>query len=417
MRTRIFGSLALALPLLAVAASAHAQDLALTNAHVVNVADGTITENATIVIRAGRIESVESGGAAPAGLESVDVSGMYVSPGLMDAHVHIGSVAQAKRALASGVTTVRSMGAGNYADVGLRELAKAGHVDIPEVLAAGYHVRPQVAEDFYKNHPEMGRYMEEGIRGPEAMGAMAEALLDSGVDFIKTTSTERAGLPDTDPRKQLYWEDELRALVEAGAARGVGVSSHAHGDEGARAAVEAGVTTIEHGTYMSPETLARMVEMGTYLVPTMAIVRDLTIPGGDYDNAALRLRGHHMLPRVHEMVTNAYGMGVKIVASTDTGYGPNSTVRVSHELEEFVSVGMSPLEALQSATLTAAELFGVDDHTGRVAVGLDGDLIVTERNPLENIAVFNDVLLVVNNGRVSVTRGDWFESAAPRPVS
>ena len=93
----------------------------------------------------------------------------------------------------------------------------------------------------------------------------------------------------------------------------MGVSSHAHGDEGARAAVEAGVRTIEHGTYMSPETLARMVEMGTYLVPTMAIVRDLTIPGGDYDNAVLRLRGHHMLPRMHEMVTNAHDMGVKIV--------------------------------------------------------------------------------------------------------
>jgi len=246
---------------------------------------------------------------------------------------------------------------------------------------------------------------------------MAEALLDSGVDFIKTTSTERAGLPNTDPRKQLYWEEDLRVLVDAGAARGVGVSSHAHGDAGALAAVKAGVTTIEHGTYMSEETLALMVEKGTYLVPTMAIVRDLTIPGGDYDNATLRLRGRSMLPRMHEMVTNAHRMGVKIIASTDTGYGPNSTVRVSHELKEFVSIGMTPLEALQSATTGAAELFGIDDHTGRLSAGLDADLVVTERNPLEDIATFDDVLLVVNNGNVSMRKGDWFEEAATRPIS
>ena len=108
---------------------------------------------------------------------------------------------------------------------------------------------------------------------------------------------------------------------------------------------------------------------------------------------------------------------MKIVASTDTGYGPNSTVRVSHELQEFVSIGMTPLEALQSATTRAAELFGVDDHTGRLAAGLDADLIVTERNPLEDIATFDDVLLVVNNGRVSMSKGDWFEGVAPRPIS
>jgi imidazolonepropionase-like amidohydrolase len=245
---------------------------------------------------------------------------------------------------------------------------------------------------------------------------MAAVLLESGVDFIKTTSTERAGLPDTDPRKQLYWEDELRALVEAGAARGVGVSSHAHGDAGARAAVVAGVTTIEHGTYMSEETLALMAERGTYLVPTMAIVRDLTIPGGDYDNAVLRLRGEHMLPRMHEMVSNAYRMGVRIVASTDTGYGSESTVRVAHELEDFVSIGMTNLEALQAATIVPAQLFDVADHTGRIEEGLDADFVVTERNPLDDVSVMHDVLLVVNNGTVSVARGDWFE-AGPRPVS
>ncbi len=396
---------------------ARAQELVLTHANVVNVTDGSVTADATVVVRDGKIASVEAGGAVPAGAEAIDLQGMYLSPGLMDAHVHVGSLDQARRALNSGVTTMRSMGASNYADVGLRELAKGSYVDIPEILAAGYHIRPTMTEDFYKNHPELGVYMEEEVTGAEAVGAVAAALLDSDVDFIKTNATERAGLPNTDPRKQLYGEGDLSVMVEAGAARGVGVSAHAHGDEGARAAVLAGVATIEHGTYMSPETLALMAERGTYMVPTMAIVRDLTIPGGDYDNAVLRLRGRHMLPRMHETVINALEAGVRIVASTDTGYGPNSTVRVSHELKEFVDVGMTTLEALQSATLTTAELFGVEEHTGRIAVGLDADLVVTERNPLDDITVFDDVLMVVNNGRLSMTKGDWFAAGGRRPVS
>ena len=283
-------SLVLAIPV-------HSQDLVLIRANVLDVTDGGVMEDATVVIRDGTIESMEVRGSTPSGMQVIDVQGMYVSPGLMDAHVHIGSMAQARRALESGITTARSMGAANYADVGLRELAAEGYVDIPELLAAGYHVRPQPDENFFKNHPELGRYIGEEIRGPEAVRAMANALLDSGVDFIKTNATERAGLPQTDPRRQLYEYVDFRAMVETGAARGVGVSAHAHGDSGARAAVEAGVTTIEHGTYMSEETLALMVDRGTYLVPTMAIVRDLTVAGGDYDNATLRLRGRHMLPR------------------------------------------------------------------------------------------------------------------------
>lgn len=399
-----------------VPSPAATQDLVLTHANVVGVTDGRITADATVVVRDGKIVSVETGGVPPQGSEPMDVQGMFVSPGLMDAHVHVSTVAQATRALQSGVTTMRSMGTSNYADVGLRDLARAGYVDIPEMLAAGYHIRPALAQEFFLNHPDLGRYMGHPIRGAEAVGAVANAILDSGVDFLKTTSTERAGLPDTDPRKQLYWEDDLRVMVEAGAARGVGVAAHAHGDEGGRAAVLAGVRTIEHGTYLSEETLSMMAQRGTMLVPTMAIVRDLTIPGGDYDNPVLRLRGRHMLPRVHETVRNALRLGVTVVAATDTGYGPNSTVRLSHELQEFVSVGMTPLQALQAATTTPAALFGVEDHTGRIAVGLDADMVVTERNPLQDIAVFDDVLMVVNNGRVSMTKGDWF-AGARSPVS
>jgi len=243
---------------------------------------------------------------------------------------------------------------------------------------------------------------------------MTRAIVSRGVDFVKTNATERAGLPNTDPRKQFYSEAELRVIVDEAATAGIGVSAHAHGDAGGRAAVRAGVRSIEHGTYLSTETLTLMAERGTFLTPTIAIVRDLTIPGGDYDNAVLNIRGRHMLPRVQEMARNAHELGVRIVAGTDTGYGVESTTTLAHELIELVSIGMSPLEALRAATTNTAELFGLSDRTGRIVEGLEADLIVLERNPLEDIGVVQDVLMVISDGKVIVQRGDW---PGQRPIS
>ena len=383
-----------------------AQDIALVNANVVDVEAGRIIANATIVISGTHVMSITPGGAAPTGARAVNLGGRYVLPGLMDAHVHVASLNQAERMLMSGVTTARSMGTSHFADVGLRELGRTGYAEIPEILAAGYHVRPAMAEQFFLDHPELGALRESGVHGADAMRTVGRTLAGHGVDFIKTNATERAGLPTTDPRKQLYGEDELTALVEAASATR-GVAAHAHGAEGAHAAVAAGVRSIEHGTYLSGATLRLMAERGTFLVPTIAIVADLTIPGGDYDDALLQIRGRHMLPRAREMATQARQAGVRIVAATDTGYGPESTTRISHELAEFVAIGMSPAEALRSATTIAAQLFGIADRTGRIDAGLEADLIVLERNPLEAIDAVQDVLMVINNGRIAVTRGDW----------
>ncbi len=382
----------------------HAQDLVLTNARVVDVAEGRVSPATTIVIEAGRIRSIGSG-AAPAGARVIDLAGRFVAPGLMDAHVHIATAEQAMRALASGVTTARSMGVSHYADVGLRALAAAGAIRVPEIVAAGYHVRPQPAEQFFLDHPDLARFMGGRMRGAEALRAMVRAQVGRGVGFIKTNATERAGLPDTDPRVQLYDEAELRAIVEEARAAGIGVAAHAHGDEGGRAAVLAGVRSIEHGTYLSTETLRLMAERGTFLAPTVAIVTDLAAPGGDYDNPGLIVRGRHMLPRVREMVRNAHALGVRVVAATDTGYGPESTTRLGHELEELVAAGMSPLEALRAATTVNADLFGIAARTGRVAAGLEADLIVVERNPLEDIRTVQDVLMVISDGVVVAERG------------
>ncbi|MGH8311259.1 MAG: amidohydrolase family protein, partial [Steroidobacteraceae bacterium] len=221
---------------------------------------------------------------------------------------------------------------------------------------------------------------------------------------IKTTSTERAGVPQTDPRKQLYNDAEVKAMVDEAAAKGVPVMAHAHGEEGALAAVKGGVRSVEHGTYLSEEALKLMKEKGTFFVPTYATVIDLVEPGGDYDNPGLHLRGVHMLPRLRETVGRAHKLGVKIVTGADTGYGPNSVTRVSHEIAAFVEIGMTPLQALQSATTVAAELLGLEKRTGAIETGFDADVIVVERNPLESVRTLQDPLLVVSNGRIAVNR-------------
>ena len=380
------------------------ETVAYTGATVIDAANDAPVRNAVILVRNGKIVSIEAEGRVPAQTRRVDLRGAHVMPGLIDAHVHIADFDAARRALRSGVTTARSMGVSFYADVGLRELQAQGRIESPEIVAAGYHVRPAPAEGFFLDHPELSGLMEAGVRGEAALRTMGRALISRRVDFIKTNATERAGLPETDPRQPFYAEGELAALVAEASAAGVPVAAHAHGDGGGRAAVLAGVRSIEHGTYLSVETLGYMRERGTYLVPTLAVVVDLTLPGGDYDSPLLQIRGRHMLPRVREMAAAAHRMGVRVVAATDTGYGPESVLRLSHELQELVNIGMTPREAIRAATGTAAELLGVADHTGRLAAGMDADFIVMERNPLEDIGAVQDLLMVVSDGKVILDR-------------
>lgn len=377
--------------------------IALVNANVVDPRDGRIATRATVVVRGGRIESIGSG-AAPAGVSPLDVRGKYVVPGLIDAHVHIQNLRALRAALESGVTTVRSAGVSGYVDVGMRSLVQRGAVAGPDVIAAGYHVRPQLAEEAFFDEPNLAKYLRGGVTGAEAIREVVRANLAHGVDWIKVLATERAGTADTDPRKQVYTEPELRAAVEEAASKNVPVEAHAHGDEGAMAAVRAGVRSIEHGTYLSDDTLQLMKERGTYFDPTFTTVVDLAEPGGDYDVPALLIRGQHMLPRLRETVQHAARLGVKIVTGADTGYGPNSLTRISQEVTNFVELGLTPLQALQAATITAAEMLRLERRIGQIAPGFEADLIVIERNPLDNPRALQDVLLVMSNGRVAVNR-------------
>lgn len=378
----------------------------LLHANVINGLGGAPLEDQAVVVRDGRIADILPASSAPAAAHTIDLRGKYLLPGLIDAHVHVASTAQARKALLLGITTIRSMGVSHYADVGLRELSKKETIEAPEVLAAGYHVRPAPSEELFLDDPSLAD-LHDGVRGAAAYRRVTAANLERGVDWIKIVSTERAGLPNTDPRKQTMTEAEIAAVVDEATKRGVPVASHAHGDEGGRAAVAAGVRSIEHGTYLSEETLRLMKEKGTYLVPTVAVVIDLMNPGGDYDDPILQVRGRHMLPRVKQTVKTARRLGVPIVAATDTGYGRDGTLTLQHEIEALTTCGLSPMEAIQAATKVASELLRIDDRTGTIQKGLEADLIVVDQNPLDNILSLQDVLLVATDGHVVLNRLDF----------
>lgn len=387
--------------------------LAFVNARVVDAVGGARPGRMTVVVEGRTIARLGADVAVPRGARVIDLDGRWLAPGLIDAHTHIASRDALRRALVSGVTTARSASTPAFQDVGLRALVRAGALAGPELLAAGVFVSPELGETLLAD-PRLAA-LAGGVRTEAALRTVVEVNADRGVDWIKTRGTERAGLPDTDPRKQTYDEAQLRTVVEAGRARGLPVQVHAHGDEGARAAVLAGARSIEHGTYLSDSTLALMKARGTWLVPTYVTVEDLTQPGGDYDDPVLTLRGRHMLPRLAATVQRAHRMGVRIAAGVDTDYGARSVSRVAHECAAFVRLGMTPREALHAATAGGAELLGIAKRTGSIGAGMEADLVVLERNPLDDVSALEDVLMVVSDGRVGMERLP-FALPAPRPA-
>ena len=376
--------------------------LAIINAELIDGKSDRVQSGVTVLISDGKIESVKRGGKVPKDYETIDIAGATLMPGFIDAHTHIRSLSSAKRALESGVTTVRSASTPNYQDVNLRELVKSGVLSGPDMVAAGVFVTPNLGETVLAD-PRLSVLMN-GVNSEEELRMLVRINADRGVDFIKTRGTERAGLPNTDPRKQTYTQEQLAVIVDEANKHNIPVMAHAHGDEGGYAAVAAGGKSIEHGTYLSEKTLKLMKQKGTYLVPTFTTVVDLTEPGGDYDNPVLFIRGQHMLSALEKTVKRAYEIGIKIVTGADTGYGPNSVTRVGMEITNFVKLGMKPMDAIRSATSVGAELLQISDRTGTVTVGKEADLVVVPDNPLEDIRSVQDVVLVISNGVIAMNR-------------
>jgi imidazolonepropionase-like amidohydrolase len=222
-----------------------------------------------------------------------------------------------------------------------------------------------------------------------------------GVDLIKTRSTERAGLPEQDPRVQVYDVRQIRAVVDAARRLRGGVAAHGHGDEGIRDSVLAGVRSVEHGTFASAATLDLMRARGTFLTPTLSAVRDLAEPGGEYTDPRLVERGREMLAVLRETVSAAYERGISIAAGTDTSYTPASLSTIGGEIRLLAEFGLSNLDALRAATTTGARLVRREREIGRLLRGYAADAVVVGGDPLADLAALEDIRLVVAAGWIA----------------
>jgi imidazolonepropionase-like amidohydrolase len=377
-----------------------AEGFALVNCHLFNGYENRIARDTMVLVLGERIEAIADADAAvPTGYKTIDCEGNYILPGLFDVHTHLDNPGAMRRALDSGVTTIRSASVPAFQDVALREMVRVGALAGPDVVAAGVYVTPHLEDSILADPRLAGLF--EGVTSEDALRLVVRVNADRGVDVIKTRATERAGRSDTDPREQVYTRKQLAIVVEEAGKHGLAVQVHAHGDEGARAAVEAGARSIEHGTYLSEDTLRLMREKGTWFVPTLITMLEMNEE--QYDHA-LRLRGSHMVPRLEQAIRNAHRFGVKFATGADNYYDEQSINRVSLEIMHLVRLGLSPFEAIQAATVSSAELLGLDNRTGRIAPGFEADLLLVPGNPLEDVMVLQDVLMVVSNGRIALKR-------------
>ena len=406
--------LALLVGLVATEASSSlgADDLWLQGATLIDGSGAAPVSGVSVRVSSGRIAEVRrSGGLTPTpGATVIDLHGSFLLPGLIDAHAHIESPAAARRALLSGVTTARVLGDAYLKALATRDLVRAGDTEGPEMLVSAGHVRPRLGEAFILSFPQFGRYLNHPLEGPDQVAEVVRAVLARGADVIKVGASERAGLATTDPRRPELTYEEMKAAVAEATKAGRFVAAHAHARVGANSAVRAGVRSIEHGTYLDDDTLRLMKERGTFLVPTLAIMSALGDPRGDSAEAiALQVRTYQMMKPLREVVRKAKALRIVIAASTDGSYGDGddtARVRVAHDMEELIGCGFTPLEAITAATRDAARVLGIETRTGTVAVGLEADLLVVDRNPLLDTTTLFEPMLVVTDGRVVLNRLD-----------
>ncbi len=399
-RQLIFALSTISVILSGLFSAATAEDYALVNGRMFNGIDNKVTENHTVFVSNGKISKITiNSEPIDANYTVIDLEGNYLMPGMFDVHTHLSTLVQARRALVSGVTTVRSASVKAFEDVALRELVRGGVVAGPDVVTAGVYVTPKLGETILAD-PRLA-VLAGGVNTDEELRTLVRVNIDRGADVIKTRGTERAGLATTDPRQQVYTERQLRVVVEEAARQNVPVLVHAHGDEGARAAVLAGARSIEHGSYLSDETLALMKERGTWLVPTFVTMNEMNEE--QYDHV-LRLRAKYMVPQLERVIRSAHKMGVKFATGADNYYDNKSTNRISVEVENFVRLGMTNFEALQTATVSSADLLGLGATTGQITEGFEADMILVPANPLTNIEALQDVLMVISNGQVALKR-------------
>jgi imidazolonepropionase-like amidohydrolase len=425
------------LPLLLAASVLFAQQP--TPAPVVAIRAGTLIDgsggapvkNAVVVIQGDKIVAAGAGVAVPAGARVIDLSGLTVLPGFIDAHVHLTGriigdgdwqhtdvteppalfallgAAHAQQTLEAGFTTVRNVGAFRFTDLALRDAINAGWLPGPRILGAGVsfginggHCDGSAGyADGALDRPPGGSIADGAADGVDEVREAVRYNVKNGADVIKICATGGVLSPTDSVGVQQYTEEEMRAVVEAAHMAERRVAAHAHGTAGIKAAVRAGVTSIEHGSILDAEAVSLMKDHGTYLVPTLMAGEQVSeMARAGRLPPAIAAKALAIAPRMANSFKLALDAGVKIALGTDAGVFPHG--KNGHEFTLMVRGGMTPMQAIQAGTRTAAALLGLEGRAGTIAAGAAADLVAVRGDPLADITLLERVDFVMKSGTV-----------------
>ena len=389
--------------------------------HLLDVRTGKEPAAQTIVVSGDRIVGIAATASTPAGLGDmeIDLTKYTVLPGLFDVHTHITmatnfdpyweltmtpakegilGVENAKVTLEAGFTSIRNVGAGDYADVALRDEINLGHVPGPHMQVSGPALGITGGHCDDNLLPFEAHTIGQGVAdGIAAVQQKVRQNIKYGADVIKVCATGGVLSKGDDPQASQYTLEELQALVADAHRLGRKVAAHAHGAQGILFATEAGVDSIEHGSYIDEADIALMKKKGTYLVPTAYLVDWMRQYG-----SLPELYKQKMTDVGNAMKANhkrAIAAGVKVALGTDAAVYPHGLN--AHEIDVYVNqYGMTPLQGIQAGTINAADLMGWTDRAGTLEVGKWADVIAVEGDPLKDVTVLEHVRFVMKGGVV-----------------
>jgi imidazolonepropionase-like amidohydrolase len=411
-----------------LAVTAASADVIIHAGRLIDGKAGSVAEEVSVVVRGPEIVAVQPGYRSGGADDSViDLTGYTLMPGLMDMHVHldgelsktsyldefrlnpadlaIQAVANARKTLMAGFTTVRNPGDSFNVTIALRDAVNEGTVPGPRIFTAGKSIATTGGHadptNGWATHLGGQAGPVDGVAdGPlEAAKAVRQRYKD-GADFIKITATGGVLSVAKSGQNPQFTEEEISAIVAIASDYGFHVAAHAHGTEGMNRAIRGGVASIEHGTYMSDETIGLMKQHGTYYVPTILAGEWVALKAEEdgFFPDVVRPKAAAIGPQISATFAKAYSSGVKIVFGTDSGVSPHGAN--AREFELMVAGGMPPMEAIKSATSVAAAFLGEDDRLGSVEVGKLADLIAVAGDPLADIGSLQNVGFVMKNGEI-----------------
>jgi len=418
-RSKLFPALLFALAALTLSAQSAPPRTLLRAAHLLDVRTGHILDNQTIVVVGDTIQSIAPTAQLPAqpADKVIDLGPLTVLPGLIDVHTHltgnpdfdpyreltstsakeaINGVVNARTTLLAGFTSVRNVGADSYNDVDLRDAINSGQIDGPHMLVSGPPLGITGGHCDENLLPIQYHVTAAGVAdGIAEVQHMVRQNIKYGADLIKICATGGVLSKGDDPQASQYTLEEMQAIVADAHRLGRKVAAHAHGAQGILWASQAGVDSIEHGSYINDEAIAEMKKRGTYLVPTLYL-EDWMLEKGN-----LPAFYHQKMLDVSAVakanIKRAIQAGVKIAMGTDAAVYPHGLN--AHELDVYVNqLGMAPLAALQTATLNAAGLMGWSAKTGSLEPNKWADIIAVDKNPLQDIRTLQSVKFVMKAG-------------------